>query len=73
MIPVWLLQESNLLWLNMFKILLIFIIQLHQEKYNESAAYKFNGQPATNFFTFQTYKNLHIKIFHENNQVITAS
>lgn len=56
-----------------FNILLIFMIQLHHEKYNESAAYKFNRQSPTNFFTYRTYKNLHIKIFHENNQVITAS
>ena len=56
-----------------FNILLIFMIQLHHEMYNESAAYKFNGQSPTNFVTYQTYKNLHIKIFHENNQVITAS
>lgn len=56
-----------------FNILLILMIQLHQKKYNESAAYKFNGQSPTNFLTYQTSKNLRIKIFHENNQVITAS
>ena len=56
-----------------FNILLIFMIQLHQGNYNESAPYKFNGQPPTNFFIYQTHKNLHIKIFYENNQVITAS
>ena len=56
-----------------FNILLIFMIHLHQEKYNESAAYKINGQSPTNFLTYQTSKNLRIKIFHENNQVITVS